>query len=72
MKTSKASPKIWKKFTRKQRQVWRDIYAICLQPEMWNPKSKLPPKKDREVAAHNIACMVVWYLEDGSNKVIVK
>ena len=61
----KCSPKIWKKFTAKEKEVWTELHLAFGLPayfaEGWRCAKDA---KKREVTAHNMACQAIWTLND--------
>ena len=50
----KCSPKIWKKFTKRQKLLWTAFY------KGFSSKLKMMSVISKEVIAHNLACEAVW------------
>lgn len=62
---SKCSPAIWKKFSRAEKTLWNDLYAMYLFPGYYHTDwTKKEFQKQREVVAHNLACETVCYLAE--------
>lgn len=76
-KILEAAPAIWRKFTPIEKRLWKSLFKEFRCSYNFPPKWGF--KKDqyfRDVAAHNIACFVVWRLQkrkkDEKNQLTLK
>lgn len=80
---TKCAPKIWAKFSRVEKALWKDLYALFLLPQNYHVNWQCPGlAKERHVVAHNLACETIWYMQqradhwtrvlDAAAKILVK
>lgn len=60
----KCAPAIWKKFSKRERELWTDFYETFMAvPETFHADwTEEEQEEQREVTAHNMACQATWLI----------
>lgn len=63
MKTIQAAPKIWKKFSDQEKELWSKFYQRFLVKNNYPDDGKYITDKDIHVIAYNLACQAIWSMQ---------